>query len=131
MIYELSCVLVYFRSKPYPNNLLRNIARKGVHTQFFFLIDIDMVPSGGLRQGFIDFIQRYKHGSNIVYVVPSFELKNNYIVPQNKTELLRLSDEIIVRPFYVELCWKCQKYTEYYKWRELKNEGLSVYHLCG
>nr|XP_014292792.1 beta-1,4-glucuronyltransferase 1-like isoform X2 [Halyomorpha halys] len=34
----------------YPNNLLRNVARRASHTEFIFTIDVDMVPSENLRQ---------------------------------------------------------------------------------
>lgn len=34
----------------YPNNLLRNVARRASHSEFIFTIDVDMVPSENLRQ---------------------------------------------------------------------------------
>lgn len=34
----------------YPNNLLRNTARRAAGTDFVFVIDVDMVPSQGLRE---------------------------------------------------------------------------------
>ena len=37
----------------YPHNVLRNVARSGVSTEFVFLIDIDLVPNRSLRQDFL------------------------------------------------------------------------------
>ncbi|CAA9994252.1 unnamed protein product [Nesidiocoris tenuis] len=34
----------------YPNNLLRNVARRACNTEFVFVIDVDMLPSENLRQ---------------------------------------------------------------------------------
>ena len=53
-----------------------------------------------------------------VYVVPAFELKNEIQVPSTKKELLNLWNLGNVRPFYETVCWKCQRYTDYPKWRE-------------
>lgn len=43
-----------------------------------------------------------------VYVVPAFEAREIVASPRTKTELLKLVDGGDVRPFYIELCWKCQ-----------------------
>ena len=37
----------------YPHNVLRNVARSGVFTEFVFLIDIDLVPNHLLRSDFL------------------------------------------------------------------------------
>lgn len=49
---------------PYPHNVLRNAARKGAATEFVFLIDVDVMPSLHMREGFNEFANRYKHGSH-------------------------------------------------------------------
>lgn len=35
---------------PYPQNHLRNLARKNCHTPFVFLVDVDIVPSKGMAE---------------------------------------------------------------------------------
>ena len=40
----------YNHHDAYPNNLLRNTARKAVLTDFLFVIDVDMFPNEGLRE---------------------------------------------------------------------------------
>lgn len=107
----------------YPNNLLRNVARRNVLTEFFFLVDVDTVPSTNLHRDFLAFSETnrlfldLKKDDKTVYVVPAFEAKEEVAVPASKTELLELIDGMKARPFYFELCWKCQKHTDYDAWQ--------------
>lgn len=120
-------------SSPYPNNLLRNVARRNSLTEFVFVIDVDMVPNEGLHREFIHFAKSNrlfsdsKKDDKTVYVVPAFEAKESVEVPKDKTGLLQLLDTMQVRPFYFELCWKCQKHTDYDAWqREPISPQLNV-----
>lgn len=40
----------YAGKRRFPNNLLRNVARRGTSAEFVFVVDIDMLPSFNLRQ---------------------------------------------------------------------------------
>lgn len=40
----------YAATHNYPNNLLRNVARRGTPSEFILVIDIDMLPNENLRQ---------------------------------------------------------------------------------
>jgi len=99
---------------PYPVNLLRNVARRAAQTEFVFVVDVDMLPSARLRENFLTFAAKSKlfkdtqRDDKTVYVVPAFEARYGIEVPENKKQLLELSTEGKVRPFYFELCWKCQ-----------------------
>jgi len=72
----------------------------------------------------------------IAFVVPAYELSlqdedvsgSFANVPRNKEQLLDLKREFgSVRPFYSQVCWKCQKYTEYDRWESVpENETLGV-----
>ncbi|XP_067138083.1 beta-1,4-glucuronyltransferase 1-like [Centruroides vittatus] len=118
---------------PYPNNLLRNVARRNAMTEFVFVIDIDMVPSNHLHKNFLYFanenhlfLESHKDDKT-VYVVPAFEVKEDSEIPQDKTNLLQLLELMEARPFYFELCWKCQKHTDYEAWqREPPSDKLAV-----
>ena len=74
----------------YPHNLLRNVARSGVYSEFFFLIDIDLMPTSGLRKEFLDFVNEKElwdnHDDADIYIVPAFELEEHQDLPQNKAE---------------------------------------------
>ena len=39
----------------YPNNLLRNIARRSVKEKYSLVVDIDMIPNAELHNNFITF----------------------------------------------------------------------------
>ncbi|XP_023226323.1 beta-1,4-glucuronyltransferase 1-like [Centruroides sculpturatus] len=123
----------YAHSVPYPNNLLRNVARRNALTEFVFVIDIDLVPSDHLHEDFLTFAKENRlffesnKDDKTVYVVPAYEMKDETEIPKDKTSLLQLIELMEARPFYFELCWKCQKYTDYEAWqREPLTEKLSV-----
>ncbi|GLH07518.1 N-acetyllactosaminide beta-1,3-N-acetylglucosaminyltransferase [Gryllus bimaculatus] len=105
----------YAGSHSFPNNLLRNVARRGVATEFVLVVDVDMLPSANLRQDFYNFavksrlFSESRREDKTVYVVPAFEVRENVPAPRIKAELLQLADKGDLRPFYIELCWKCQK----------------------
>ncbi|CAG0887659.1 unnamed protein product [Darwinula stevensoni] len=90
----------------YPHNLLRNVGRRATRTEFVFVIDVDLIPSPGMRRKFVQFAQRERLFSRdmakhkITYVVPVFEAVSGLPTPQNKSELLRLWDAGKIRPFY-------------------------------
>ena len=137
----------------YPNNLLRNLAINYAQTPYVFVVDIDMIPSEGLRTEFQKFmssssfssstmtnnlsilstnITHGEHGTRInekllhpkdnllAFVVPAFELEATAKVPSGKSELLDLWTKGLVRPFYWDVCKKCQHPTDYDRWRTLK-----------
>ena len=98
----------------YPNNLLRNVARRSVRTKFVMVLDVDILPSSGLNEAFAQFSEKLEtqKGNPIdektVWVIPAYELKDGATFPQDKEQLLLMRKEETVRPFYKELCWKCQ-----------------------
>ncbi|KAF6211820.1 hypothetical protein GE061_012335 [Apolygus lucorum] len=112
----------YASSEGYPNNLLRNVARRASNTEFVLVIDVDMLPSENLRQDFLLFatqrglFKKNNHLEKIVFVVPAFESKENVVPPLNKGQLLSLVETGEVRPFYSQLCSKCQAPTNYDAW---------------
>jgi len=90
---------------PYPHNVARNAARRGVATEFVFLVDIDVMPSLGLRDDFVDFARRQDVFDNAafdrtVFVIPCFELQSGLTCPDDKVLLNAKSKEGIIRPFH-------------------------------
>ncbi|XP_076442896.1 beta-1,4-glucuronyltransferase 1-like isoform X2 [Babylonia areolata] len=116
----------------YPNNVLRNLAINYVQTRYVFVVDVDMLPSEDLRPQFQKFLARLEsaNGSSVktAYVVPSFEVKQGAAVPGSKEELLKAWASWTVRPFYSQLCAKCQRPTDFELWRGLArgSGGLGV-----
>jgi len=103
----------------YPNNLLRNLAIEATVSDHIFVVDIDMIPSLGLFSQFHEFIRRQPTDRKVAYVVPVFEVQLELEIPKDRSALLRMWDHGIVRPFYRTMCWKCQRYTDYERWRNL------------
>ena len=85
---------------------------------------VDMVPfsSTGLREAFVNFAKvnslfaRPMDGLNEVFVVPAFEALESIQMPKDKDELVALLSNNEARPFYIELCHKCHKHTDYETW---------------
>ncbi|KAK3092694.1 hypothetical protein FSP39_005933 [Pinctada imbricata] len=111
----------------YPHNMLRNLAIQHSKTSYIFMIDIDMVPSSSLHQEFVDFLHHHRHLpssndlANTVFVVPAFECSSEEF-PFSKDVVISLWSYGVIRPFYIEMCKKCQKYTDYDRWRKLEEE---------
>nr|KAI8740224.1 beta-1; 4-glucuronyltransferase 1 [Biomphalaria glabrata] len=131
----------------YPNNLLRNLAINYALTPYIFMVDVDMVPSENLRVQFHSLMTSDNHGlvdrsangtggahrpispqkkdqSHSAYVVPVFEIQGSSTVPRTKSELLDLWRKGLVRPFYWEACEKCQRPTDYERWKSLEDFGF-------
>ncbi len=100
----------------YPNNLLRNVARGGTESSYILVIDIDMMPSADLHQQFLAMIMRREPASNEVFVLPAFEIRHARKMPATKSELVQLYQVGEVRPFYEELCSRCQAPSNYSQW---------------
>jgi len=103
----------------YPNNLLRNVAIDAAISDYIFVVDIDMIPSSGLYNQLSEFIDKEPSGGKIAFVVPVFEMKLGSEMPVNRAALLQMWNCGIIRPFYRNICWKCQRYTDYDKWHNL------------
>jgi len=104
----------------YPNNLLRNIAIDAAMSDYIFVVDVDMIPSSGLFHQFREFTVKWPSDRKVAYVVPVFEMQVKSEMPLDRNELLQMWDHGIIQPFYRKLCWKCQRYTDYDMWHNLK-----------
>jgi beta-1,4-glucuronyltransferase 1 len=90
---------------PYPQNFLRNVARKNCQTYFVFLTDVDIIVSANLNFAEqLDKFLRKAKCSNInnlcAYVIPTYELDERVRFPRNKTDLIRLANKGLARPFH-------------------------------
>lgn len=117
-------------------NLYEHFLEFGHRTRLFREWDAALLPETAQAEGAS---QRNK----VVFVVPTYEIdlsqmtsKNNNsrthhqmgskfeadkdnpasYYPRNKAELIVGIEQRLIRPFYIELCWKCQKWTDYEAW---------------
>jgi N-acetyllactosaminide beta-1,3-N-acetylglucosaminyltransferase len=130
VFYHEQNVVNYNLTVVYPNNLLRNIGLDAAASQFVFVIDIDMIPNPSLFGEFSKFVRTENFGKSaglIAYVVPVFEVKSNISVPTDRASLLQMIKKGDVQPFYHDVCWKCQRQTDYLTWYNLSElQPLSV-----
>lgn len=89
----------------YPQNHLRNLARKGCQNDYIFLTDIDIIPSINFTQNLDKFLRKptthcSTQQSKCAFVVPTYEIDNRAKFPQTKADLLRLSKRGLARPFH-------------------------------
>ncbi|KAH6925280.1 hypothetical protein HPB50_003295 [Hyalomma asiaticum] len=117
----------------YPVNLLRNVARRNALTEFVIVLDVDLLPNDGLHGQFVAFARENRlfvdshRDDKTVYVAPAFEVREGVPSPRDKASLLQRVEAMDARPFYLELCWKCQKHTDYEAWqREPPGDKLAV-----
>lgn len=113
----------------YPTNLLRNVALENAAGSHALVIDIDMLPSHGLYYSLARFVTNFSLSENnfsgqVAFVVPAFEIQNSADIPRSKKDLMDLWQRKDVRPFYEELCWKCQRHTNYSYWKDLVTSDL-------
>lgn len=86
---------------PYPQNHLRNLARKNCHTPYVYLVDIDIIPSKGMTEALEEFFTDPPKCDLCAYVVPTYELDVRVAsFPENKTELIRLAKKKLAIPFH-------------------------------
>lgn len=110
----------------YPNNLLRNVARTATDAAYVLVLDIDMMPSADLHHQFVTMLMKREPALNEVLVLPAFEIRHTRKMPATKSELAQLYLVGEVRPFYEELCSRCQAPTNFSKWINMpvRSSGL-------
>lgn len=109
---------------PFPQNHLRNVARYGCSSsQFFYMIDVDIVPQFGLYERLQEFLPRRPPCNKCLYVVPAFEGSLKVDHPRTKQELLqRFGNDKDFRVYHVIAFAKNQGATNFTRWRSLPVE---------
>lgn len=85
---------------PYPQNHLRNLARKNCQGDYVFLTDVDIIPSMKACEGLDQFLRTVTCSAKCAYVIPTYELDERVRFPVNKSELVRLANKGLARPFH-------------------------------
>lgn len=144
----------------YPQNHMRNLARKACQTEYVFLVDVDVVPSLGLAQGLNDFLLKAKctapsvgpappvlpktrgagHGPppgqqqqqqpQCAYVIPTFELDERVRFPRNKSDLIRLAGKGLARPFHHKVFIYNQFATNFSRWQSEHDADSAAVHVA-
>jgi N-acetyllactosaminide beta-1,3-N-acetylglucosaminyltransferase len=84
----------------YPQNHLRNQARKNCQTQYIYLTDVDIIPSIGMADNLDQFLRNSQCKELCAYVIPVYEIDDKAEFPRNKSEILKLAKDGMARPFH-------------------------------
>ncbi|KAJ8918084.1 hypothetical protein NQ315_011541 [Exocentrus adspersus] len=112
---------------PYPQNHLRNLARKNCQSNYVFLTDVDIVPSKGMAEALDEFLEKSECKGKCAYVVPTYELDERVLFPPNKTELIRLANKGLARPFHHKVFIYNQYATNFTRWQTTVDEGPEIH----
>lgn len=112
---------------PYPQNHLRNLARKNCGSKHVFLTDVDIIPSHDFVEKLDTFLNSYRCTKNCAYVIPTYELDNRVKFPANKTELVRLANKGLARPFHHRVFIYNQYATNFTKWQNNTQSDMNVH----
>lgn len=118
----------------YPVNVGRNVARDSAVTQYILPSDIELYPSPGLIQNFLDMIRRQDppllHSNPKVFPLPIFELEKGVELPANKTQLVAMLNKGTAIPFHKKLCPGCHNIPKSKEWMAApETAGLHVFHI--
>ncbi|TMW50479.1 hypothetical protein DOY81_004475, partial [Sarcophaga bullata] len=101
----------------YPQNHLRNFARKGCQTKYVFLTDVDIIPSNNIVSLLNDFLSTTRCSTGLcAYVIPTLEIDDRVRFPSSKSELLRLIKRGLARPFHEKVFIYNQYATNFSSW---------------
>ncbi|KAJ6647349.1 Beta-1,4-glucuronyltransferase 1 [Pseudolycoriella hygida] len=101
----------------YPQNHLRNVARKGCQTDFVFLTDVDIIPSMNFAEKLDKFLRNTKcQSEKCAFVIPTYEIDNRVKFPKDKLDLIRLAKKGLARPFHHKVFIYNQFATNFSKW---------------
>lgn len=112
---------------PYPQNHMRNLARKNCQSNFVFLTDVDIIPSIRLAEELDKFLRKVTCKGRCAYVIPTYELDERVRFPPNKTELVRLANKGLARPFHHKVFIYNQFATNFSRWQNNTGESPDVH----
>ncbi|CAG9860201.1 unnamed protein product [Phyllotreta striolata] len=111
----------------YPQNHVRNLARKNCQTNYVFLTDVDIIPSRGMAEILDAFLRDAKCNDKCAYVVPTYEIDERVMFPHNKTELVRLASKGLARPFHHKVFIYNQYATNFSRWQNTRDDTDDVH----
>ncbi|XP_063223045.1 beta-1,4-glucuronyltransferase 1-like [Bacillus rossius redtenbacheri] len=106
----------------YPQNLLRNLARRTCPTRHVLTVDVDMVfPSESMSLQLQEFLSRQDNCSRCAFVLPVYEVSNSVgAMPENKTGLISLVTGKLARPYHVQVFNLNQGKSNLARWEKIE-----------
>jgi len=115
----------------YPQNHMRNVARKGCPSTYVLLLDVDIVPTQDMAKSLATFLRlpSVERCHRCAYVLPTYELDVSAIFPRNKKQLAALEDAGRAQPFHHKAFRYNQFASNLTRWRETtETEQVIVSH---
>ena len=95
----------------FPINTVRNVARVSATTHYILPSDLELYPSPHLIPQFLKLVTEnidlHHKEPPKAFVIPVFEIKKEYQVPEDKKQLIELLKEEIVITFHKNFCATC------------------------
>ncbi|XP_043192751.1 beta-1,4-glucuronyltransferase 1-like [Amphibalanus amphitrite] len=118
----------------YPVNVLRNVARETVMTHYVLPSDVELYPSEGLAEQFIDMVRRNApvlcRPQPRVYVLSIFEVAANHTPPLHKDQLTGMLKNGTAIPFHKYMCPTCHRIPKAKEWTFSKEtQQMDVFHV--
>ncbi|TRY71591.1 hypothetical protein TCAL_03379 [Tigriopus californicus] len=93
---------------PFPQNVMRNVAKSGCPSPFITVLDGDMLPYAEFYGDVQSFLKRptIQACAKCVYILPVFEVPSGWPLleqPKNKTDLIEAITQGNAHPFYFEV----------------------------
>jgi hypothetical protein len=117
----------------YPVNVGRNVARESATTHYVLPSDIELYPSPGVIEGFMDLVRRQdpplRRPKPMVFPLPIFELASHMKLPADKKELVSMLKNGSAITFHKKVCPDCHTVPKFKEWASAKPKpGVSVFH---
>ncbi|XP_037800938.1 beta-1,4-glucuronyltransferase 1-like [Penaeus monodon] len=109
--------------KHYPQNHMRNLARRGCPCENVLTVDIDMVAAPYMNEMLSSFFNTMKQSApckKCAYVVPLYEIQDDAEFPRNKTELLDMIQNHRARIFHEKVYSKNQGNARFHELWEIQ-----------
>ncbi|XP_068248092.1 beta-1,4-glucuronyltransferase 1-like [Palaemon carinicauda] len=109
----------HIKLSPYPQNLLRNLARQGCPCEFSFTPDIDMISIPRMSKQLNEFVARNstRECDRCAYIIPIYEIatsvKRN---PKTKEHLKKLIKSGLAQRFHIKVFPGNQENSQLLKW---------------
>ncbi|XP_041673636.1 LOW QUALITY PROTEIN: beta-1,4-glucuronyltransferase 1 [Drosophila eugracilis] len=120
----------------YPINVGRNIARQAANTHFIFACDIELYPSLGFVDQFLEMVARNHsvlaldpNQPRRVYPLAVFEVESGVKVPDDKAELLSLYRNQQAQVFHLNLCRTCHMIPGQEEWLNRTSSAKDQLHV--
>ncbi len=111
---RLTKTIRWLKTKWYPQNMMRNVARQNILTNYQITLDVDIMPCPKMSEGLHKFLSNGSIFTNAL-VVPTYEISRKVSFPQTKSELVSLAKKGMAQPFHKDVYLPNQNATNFPK----------------